>query len=118
MWVYFVFDLVAYTILILISAFILLAIDSKDVDYQLIWLALKLLFPSIQAFGVCFFKSTMDPISKVSALFYHKIISINQVPTLSYWKSMMKEVTIEKKEHQKQLFEDFVKDETIDLSVR
>ena len=61
-------------------------------------------FTPIQAFGVCFLKSSMDPIARISALFYHKIISINQAPTKSYWDSMLKEVTIEKQEHKKQLF--------------
>ena len=99
MWVYFVFDLLAYA-----SVFI-------RNDYVIS--GLHFLFPSIQAFGVCFFKSSMDPIARVSALFYHKIISINQAPTKSYWDSMMKEVTIEKKEHQKQLFKEFVEEQSI-----
>ena len=36
-----------------------------------------LLSPSVQAIGICFFKSSMDPLANFSTLYYHKIVSIN-----------------------------------------
>ena len=37
----------------------------------------KNLFPFIQAIGICFFKSSTDPLCNVSALSYLKLVSIN-----------------------------------------
>jgi hypothetical protein len=51
--------------------------------------------PSLQAIGIIIFKSSTDPLSNVSSVSYLKLVSINQVPTKSYWNSMIKQETVE-----------------------
>jgi hypothetical protein len=74
--------------------------------------ALELTFPFIQAIGVCLFKSSYDPLSNVSALYYLRIISINQIPTKSYWDSMISEVTVELEKNRKLLVASFLEKES------
>ena len=75
LWFYFIFDVLGYVLLIVLYTLEALNVDVVDDRYVIT--AKSLLFPSIQAVGVCIFKSSQDPLAKVSALFYHKIVSIN-----------------------------------------
>ena len=56
-----------------------------------------LYYPALKVFGISLLKSSTDPLSNVSSLSYLKLVSINQVPTESYWSSMIKEETLEDK---------------------
>ena len=70
--------------------------------------ALLFLFPFIQAIGVVFFKSSLDPLSNISALDFMKLVSENQVPTDSYWDSMVKDITPDSEEDKNTLVEIFM----------
>lgn len=54
-------------------------------------------------------KPSVDPLSNVSALSYLKLVSIYQVPTKSYWASMIKEETLESKALKEQIAEEYIR---------
>ena len=71
---YFVFDFVAYGLWVIDNVAFLMSIYLKYDNY--LANSLNLYYPFIQAVGVCIFKSSLDPLSNVSALFYLKLVSI------------------------------------------
>ena len=93
LWLYYIFDMVGYAVKILIDVLYIFKVTSPYLAYTND--ALEFLFPFIQALGICFFKSSTDPLSNISSLVFYKIVSSNQVPTDSYWCSMIKDITIE-----------------------
>ena len=105
--IYFVFDIVGY-ILMIINAVIDIVFPTNVANIYL-GAILEIYFPLIQTFGVCYFKATLDPISKVSSLDYLKIVSINQMPTDSFYKSCITENSFAKEEHKREIEQEYMR---------
>ena len=72
---YYGFDLLQYIISIIFQILSMFNLWQKfDYDAQN---TVIFLFPVLQAFGLCFFKSSQDPIAGISIMFYHQVVSIN-----------------------------------------
>ena len=99
--IYFAFDFVFYSSWILNDVItILFPLWTPNQYFGTI---LVIYFPVIQAFGICFYKASLDPLSNISSLNYLRIVSINQIPTDSFWPCMITENTFAKQEHKKQV---------------
>ena len=96
LWLYYCFDMVVYAIIITLIGLRLFGDNSAYLLY--IIKAERFLFPFFQALGVCIFKSSMDPLSNISAMDHLKLVSDNQVPTDSYWGSMVKDINLDEEE--------------------
>ena len=116
LWVYFVFDFICYVIEISITLVFMFKIND-DFDLYVDYIIITI-FPFIQAFGICFFKASADPLSNVSTLSYLKLVSINQQPTDSYWASMIKTMGKNAQEsHKKCIIDEYLrKESTLSLS--
>lgn len=72
---YFLFDTFGYSLNILQN--ILKLYDITALDGLFLQVAIVIIFPFIQTIGIVILKSSTDPLSKISALYYLRIVSIN-----------------------------------------